>query len=254
MGTRFTYFGFAGFKITTDKNTRVLIDPYMNENKWCPIKVNDLDRVDLLLISHAAFDHFGDAAEIALKFKCPIICGGDSKMLLIEKGVPADQIVETVWGLTVKESGIKVRAVESHHRSAAKLIDGSIVSAVPLGFIIYLDDGTRIYNASDTAIFSDLKLYGELYKPHVGLINVTMDNVFDFLPTYYTGEMSAYEAALAAKWLNLDYAIACHYVDKNGEDVKKFIELLNDMTSDEESYVKPIALEPGEEFDYIRIN
>lgn len=250
MSTKFQFLGIAGFLIISAKGTTVLIDPYMNDNKWCPLKVKDLDKVDLMLISHAAFDHFGDSAEIAIKFKCPVICGGDSKLLLIEKGVPPDQIIETVWGVTVKASGILVRAVESHHRSFVKLKDGTIVSAIPLGYMIYLDDGTRVYNASDTAIFSDLKLFGELYKPQIGLINVTVANVFDFLPTYYTGEMSAYEAALASKWLNLEYAIACHYVDKTVDDVQKFIKLLNNMTSDEELYVKPIAMKPGEIFEY----
>ena len=250
MSTKFKYLGFGGFLITSGKGTNVIIDPYIDENKWCPLKVKDLNRIDFILISHAAFDHFGDAAEIALEFKCPIICGGDSKMLLLEKGVPAEQIIETVWGLTIKAAGIKVRAVESHHRSVAKLKDGTLVSAVPLGFMIYLDDETRIYNASDTAIFSDMKLYGELYKPQVGLINVTMDNVFDFLPTYYSGEMSAYESALAAQWLNLEYAVACHYVDKNGDDVQKFVRLLKDMASDKEPYVKPIAMDPGEVFEF----
>jgi len=250
MSTKFQFLGIAGFLITSAKGTKVLIDPYMNDSRWCPLKVKDLDQVDLMLISHAAFDHFGDAAEIAIKFKCPVICGGDSKLLLLEKGVPAEQITETVWGLTVKASGISVRAVESHHRSVAKLKDGTIVSAIPLGFMIYLDDETRVYNASDTAIFSDLKLFGELYKPQVGLINVTVANVFDFLPTYYTGEMSAYEAAMASQWLNLEYAVACHYVDKNVDDVQKFVRLLNDMASDEEPYVKPIAMDPGETFEY----
>ncbi len=250
MSTKFQYFGFGGFLITSGKGTNVLIDPYLDDNKWCPIKTNNLEKVDLILLSHPAFDHIGDTAKIALKFKCPVICGVDSKQVLLEDGVPEKQIVQIVWGLTVKFSGIMVRAVESHHGSSAKLKNGTIVTGVPLGFIIYMDDGTRVYNSSDTAIFSDMKLFGELYKPNVGLINITMDNVFDFFPTFYSGEMSAYEAALAAKWLGLEYAVACHYVDVNGPDVQRFIRLLNDMTSDNEPYVKPVALAPGEIFEY----
>lgn len=250
MSAAFQFLGFSSFTITTQNNTRIVIDPYLNDNPASPIKANGFEKVDLILVSHAAFDHLGDTAEIAIKHQCPVICGGDSKLVLLERGVPAQQLIETVWGLTVKAAGIKVRPVESRHRSAAKLKDGTIVTALPLGFIIYLEDGIRVYNASDTALFSDLKLIGELHKPHIGLMNVTIENCFDFLPEFLTGEMTPYEAALASQWLGLDYAIACHYTKRDCPDVNQFVELLNQMRNEERPYVKPIAMNPGEEFVY----
>ena len=250
MSICFKFLGFSAFYITTSTGKKILIDPYLNDNPASPVKANGFDRVDLILVSHAAFDHLGDTAEIAIQHKCPIICGGDSKLLLMEQGVPDEQLIETVWGLTVKACGIKVRPVVSMHRSAARLKDGRIVSALPLGFIIYLEDGTRIYNASDTALFSDMKLLGELYKPHVGLMNVTIENCFDFLPEFVTGEMTPYEAALASQWLGLEYAIACHYTIKDCADVYQFVELLNKMHSENKLNVKPVAMNPGEEFVY----
>lgn len=250
MSTSFKFLGFSAFYITTGNDKRILIDPYLNDNPASPVKANGFDKVDLILVSHAAFDHLGDTVEIAIKHKCPVICGGDSKLLLLEQGVPAEQLIETVWGLTVKACGIKVRPVVSMHRSATKLKDGRIVSAIPLGFIIYLQDGTRIYNASDTTLFSDMKLIGELYKPHVGLMNVTIENCFDFLPEFLTGEMTPYEAALASQWLGLEYSIACHYTIRDCPDVNQFVELLNQMRSEDKPYVKPVAMNPGEEFVY----
>lgn len=250
MSTKFRFLGFSAFYITTGSNTRILIDPYLNDNHASPVKANGFDKVDLILVSHAAFDHLGDTAEIAIKHKCPVICGGDSKLLLLERGVPASQLIETVWGLTVKAAGIRVRPVESRHRSATKLKDGTFVTALPLGFIIYLEDGTRVYNASDTALFSDLKLIGELHKPHIGLMNVTIENCFDFLPEFLTGEMTPYEAALASQWLGLDYAIACHYTKKDCTDVNQFVQLLDQMRNEGKPYVKPLAMNPGEEFSY----
>ncbi len=250
MTTKLKFLGFSSFLITTGNNKKIIIDPYLNDNQASPLKVKDIEALDLILVSHGAFDHLGDSAQLAMKFNCPVICGGDSKLLLIEQGVPAKNIIETTWGLTVQASGIKVRPVESRHRSAVKLKDGSIVSALPLGFIIYTEDGVRIYNASDTALFSDMKLLGELYKPHIGLINVTIENCFDFLPEFLTGEMTPYEAALASQWLNLEYAIACHYTKKDCPDVEQFVDLLNNMKSDEKPYVTPVAMNPGEEFIY----
>ena len=249
--TKFWFLGFSSFYITTANDTRILIDPYLNDNPASPIKADGFDKVDLIIVSHGAFDHMQDTAEIAIKHKCPVICGGEVKPLLMEQGVPESQITITVWGLMVEQAGIKVRPVQSMHRSSVRLKDGTALDGLALGFIIYTEDGTKIYNASDTALFGDMKIIGELHDPDVGLINVTIENCFDFLPEFLTGEMTPYEAALACQWLNLDYAVACHYTNKDCNDVKEFERLLNDMKGpDGKSLVKPIVMDPGEAFTY----
>ena len=246
MSAKLQFLGFSSFYVTASDDTRILIDPYLNDNPASPKKAGEFEKVDLVLVSHGAFDHLGDTAEIALRHGCPVICGGDSKLLLLERGVPKSQLVETTWGLTVKAAGIEVRPVESRHRSCVTLKDGNVVTANPLGFVICLGNGIRIYNASDTALFSDLKLIGELHRPHIGLMNVTIENCFDFLPEFLTGEMTAYEAALASQWLGLDYAVACHYTNKNCRDVDEFVKLLEIANSG----VKPVALDAGGTFEY----
>lgn len=248
--TRFQFFGFSTFMITTDKGTKILIDPYLNDNAASPMKADELERVDLIIVSHGAFDHMKDTAEIAIKHGCPVICGGEVKPLLMEQGVSEEQITITVWGLMVEQAGIKVRPVQSMHRSSVRLKDGTALDGFALGFIIYTEDGLRIYNASDTALFSDLKLIGELHKPQVGLINVTIENCFDFLPEFLTGEMTPYEASLACQWLGLDYAIACHYTNKDNKDVVEFERLLHDMKDAAgNEIVKPVIMNPGETFE-----
>lgn len=249
MECKFEFLGFSAFLITTKSNKRILIDPYINDNKACKYRSAELRNIDLIIVSHGAFDHMKDTAEIAINNNCPVICGGEVKPLLMEQGVPEKNITITVWGLMVEEAGIKVRPVESRHRSSVRLADGTALDGFALGFIIYTEDGLRIYNASDTALFSDLKLIGELHRPHVGLINVTIENCFDFLPEFLTGEMTPYEAALACQWLNLKYAIACHYTDKNNKDVIQFETLLNNMKSaDGKPLVQPIIMNPNEIF------
>ncbi len=250
MNARFQFFGFSTFLITTANGTKILIDPYLNDNPSSPIKADDLEHVDLIIVSHGAFDHMKDTAEIAIKHNCKVICGGEVKPLLVEQGVPEENVIITVWGLMVKEAGIKVRPVQSMHRSSVRLKDGTALDGFALGFIIYTEDGLRIYNSSDTALFGDLKLIGELHKPHVGLINVTIENCFSFLPEFLTGEMTPYEAALACQWLKLDYAIACHYTNKNNKDVIEFEQLLRNMKdASGKEIVKPVIMNPGETFD-----
>jgi L-ascorbate metabolism protein UlaG (beta-lactamase superfamily) len=131
------------------------------------------------------------------------------------------------------------------------LSDGTSIDGFALGFIVYLPDGTRVYNASDTTLFSDMKLIGELYKPQIGLMNVTIENCFDFLPEFLTGEMTPYEAALASQWLGLEYSIACHYADVNNPDIREFEQILK-LGGDKfgANAPIPIILEPGEVFTY----
>jgi L-ascorbate metabolism protein UlaG (beta-lactamase superfamily) len=253
MQTKFWFLGFSSFLITTAKGTKILIDPYLNDNPSSPVKAAELEHVDLIIASHGAFDHMKDTAEIALKHGCPVICGSETKLLLVEQGVPAKQITETVWGLMVEQAGIRVRPVVSMHRSSVTLKDGRNVSGLALGFIIYTEDGVRIYNASDTALFSDLKLIGELNKPHIGLINVTIENPFDFLPTFLTGEMTPYEAFLACQWLGLEYAVACHYTNPDCADVREFEALMNNARDAQGNpLVKPVVMAPGGEFVYTK--
>ena len=247
--TEYKFLGFSSFLITTDSGTTILIDPYIDANPKAPVKTDDLPKIDLILLSHGAFDHMQDAPKIAKRDGSKIICGGETMNLLLDQGVPQKQITQTVWGLTVKECGIAVRPVVSMHRSSVRLSDGTALDGFALGFIIYLPDGTRVYNASDTALFSDMKLIGELHKPQVGLMNVTIENCFDFLPEFLTGEMTPYEAALASQWLGLEYAVACHYSDIDNKDIWEFKQIL-ELARDKFGTKGPIPIIPklGETF------
>ena len=56
------------------------------------------------------------------------------------------------------------------------------VGGEPVGFIIELENGLKIYHMGDTGLFGDMKLIGDHYKPDVVLIpiggNFTMDAAF----------------------------------------------------------------------------
>lgn len=39
------------------------------------------------------------------------------------------------------------------------------ITGIPMSFIVNLEDGTGLYFAGDTAIYSDMALYGRLYGP-----------------------------------------------------------------------------------------
>jgi len=205
------------------------------------------------LVTHAAVDHLGDTERIAKRFKVPVICGADVRAYLLTRGLPAEKLLGTIWGVTIEQVGMKVKSVESRHWSSMIAPDGTFYSGPPMGFILYADPGVRIYHSGDSALFSDLKLLGELYRPNIALINVSTGEITSgpyAEPTHlFTGEMTPYECALAAQWIGADYVIPMHFLERN-EDVEMFLDVIAKMKPDGKEFVKPVVLKPGETFTY----
>ena len=84
MATKLIFFGYAGYKIITPDGKHIVIDPFLTGNPVAPFTPESLGKVDLLLITHNAYDHFGDAPEILKRYKCPVICAKDVSHRLTE--------------------------------------------------------------------------------------------------------------------------------------------------------------------------
>jgi L-ascorbate metabolism protein UlaG (beta-lactamase superfamily) len=247
MATRLRFFGYASFEIVTAAGLRLVIDPYLDASAVSPVRAADLERVDLLLVTHGAWDHLGDSAQIATRWGCPVVCGPEVKEALLSQGVPEEQLLSVAWGIAVDFRGLRIRPVESRHTSRALLADGRWSTGFPMGFIIAAAEETRIYHMGDTALFGDLRLIGELYRPNVVLAHVSApDSAHAGEARVVTGEMTPYEAALACQWLQAEYAIPCHFLDPECEDVGTFVGLLERMVVEGKPGTKAVVLAPGE--------
>jgi L-ascorbate metabolism protein UlaG (beta-lactamase superfamily) len=251
--TQIRFFGVAAYELITGAGQHILIDPFLDENPGSPIKSSQLEQVDLILVSHAAFDHLGDTEAIARRTGAPVICGGDVKAYLVAKGLPPDQIQATTWGIRVEVAGIEVQPVECHHWSQIRMPDGTYATGVPMGFVVYTDPGVRFYHYGDTAIFSDLRLIADLYRPTIGCIGITQP--VELLAQVsgpgriLTGEMTPREGALAAQWLQLETVLPCHYIDPDCEDVRAFDRYLEEARSQGKQVPQSVVLKPGEVYE-----
>jgi L-ascorbate metabolism protein UlaG (beta-lactamase superfamily) len=252
MSTKIKFLGIAAFEITTPQGLKIFIDPYINENPASPLHTEDIEKADLVLVTHLALDHLGDAAEISKKFNCPVVCGPESKVFLVEQGVDPIMIRTVPWGGSVNPLGIVVRGVECHHTSFRRSPNGNYLAGQPLGFIITSEPGVKIYHSGDSAIFSDLKLIGKLYKPTVGLMcacELEQEYLLGLgLQDHYGNEMSGYEGALAAQWLGVEHAVLCHYIKKeNHVDVDEFLEEMERSNQNAEQPIKVYTPQAGDE-------
>ena len=255
MSVSIQFFGVAGYKIVTAGGCHVLIDPFLDDNPYSPVKSADLDRVDLLLVTHNAWDHFGDAAKIVKKQGCLAVGALDVIHNLVHyHGVDKDLVRPTIWGMVIEACGIQVRPVESHHWSFARTQDGHLLSGPAMGYVFDVGDGRRMYHPGDTALFSDMKLIGELYKPTIGLMHVSLPSEKGVsLPhpeAYKTGELTPAEALLASEWLGLTDVVVSHYVDPNTPDVREFLERVERNRAAGAYAPATIVLAPGETHEW----
>ena len=228
------------------------MDPFLSGNEFAPIAHEEVETPEVILVTHAAFDHLGDAAVIARRTGAPVVCGGDVRRLLIDDGVPPGQIQATVWGVVVKVAGIVVRPVECHHWSMAVRNNGQVITGTPLAFIFEPEPGVKVYHYGDSAYF-DMSFIGDLYEPSVGLIGCSQP--FELVEPEphageeLTGEMAPGEAARVAEMLNVELAVACHYFTHN-DDTRDFLEAVprHDSTGRRQA----LAPLPGEYFTVAR--
>jgi L-ascorbate metabolism protein UlaG (beta-lactamase superfamily) len=184
------WLGQSAFKIISPGGKVLVTDPWLKPNPLTPAEYKQLDKfgkIDVLLVSHGHADHFADAAELAKLYETPIIAPGGLNQTLTTLGVlPAKLLPRMNKGGTVMPAaGIKVTAVHAEHsselvwRNPATSKDETHFGGEPVGWIIELENGFRIYHAGDTAVFGDMRLIGERYKPDLALVPIgghfTMD-------------------------------------------------------------------------------
>ena len=186
------WLGQAAFKITSPSGKVIVTDPWLRLNPLTPPAYKQLEhfgRVDVLLVSHGHFDHIADAPALAQMYDVPLRAPGDLAQSAMTLGMlPARLLPRMNKGGTVEPvPGIRITAVRAEHssilvwRNPATGKDETHPGGEPLGWIIELEDGFRIYHAGDTALFGDMRLIGERHRPDLALLpiggNFTMDPV-----------------------------------------------------------------------------
>ncbi len=250
MTASLRFFGVAAYELVTPDGSHILIDPFLDDNPGSPVRSEQLERVDLIVVSHAAADHLGDTEALARRTGAPVICGGEVKNYLVAKGIPATQIRATTWGIRVRVADIEVQPVECRHWSQITMPDGTFASGVPMAFVIDVAPEIRFYHYGDTALFSDMKLIAELYRPTIGCLGIA--NPLEILHRFpmpgdmLTAEMSPREGALAAQWLGLQTVLPCHYINPECPEVAEFNRHLDHARARGEQVPESLVLRPGD--------
>ncbi len=175
-GMTLTWLGHSTFLIRTPNGKRILIDPWVQNNPACPPDQKDVGPVDLMLVTHGHFDHIEDAVPIAKATGCKVVGIFELTAWLMSKGVgEGGELVYPMnkgGSLRFDDLGLTVSMVHADHSCGIKDGDQIIYGGEAVGYVVTLDDGFAFYHAGDTAVFSDMALIAELYRPTLALLPV----------------------------------------------------------------------------------
>jgi L-ascorbate metabolism protein UlaG (beta-lactamase superfamily) len=229
----FRYLGHSTVLCTLPDGQTLLIDPWVEHNPACPADAKQLQRVDAMLITHGHSDHMGDAVELAKRHRPKqVVAIYEIATWLSGQGV--EGCVGMNLGGTVGVLGTKVSMVRADHSSSIATPNGMVYGGLAAGYVVHTK-GFTFYHAGDTALFSDLELIAELYRPELA-----------FLPIGDLYTMDPHHAAIACRLLGISVVIPIHYATFPGlvATAAPLVAALRDRGITTEV----VALKPGETY------
>jgi L-ascorbate metabolism protein UlaG (beta-lactamase superfamily) len=211
--TEILWLGQASVRITTPGGKVIMIDPWLLTNPKTPAnwkQLSALGKIDAILVTHAHFDHFADAPALAQMHNAPMFGPAGMNQTVATYGIlPANLAPRFGKGGTIMPwgpTGPKITAVRAEHSSELAWKDAAgkdivLPGGEPVGFIVEMENGFKVWHMGDTGVFGDMRLIGDMYRPDVVLLPIGNHFV-----------MSPQDAAMAMRdMVKPRYAIPIHY-------------------------------------------
>ena len=151
---RLTYHGHSACTLETDDGTRLVIDPFFDDNPSCRVRAADV-QADYVLVSHGHGDHFSDCIPLARRTGATVIGTFELVSFCHEKGVKNGHGMNIGGGHDFPFGRVKLTPA-LHTGSVAGDTEGTHTTDCS-GFLIAFN-GKRVYHAGDTALTMDLLL------------------------------------------------------------------------------------------------
>ncbi len=171
-------------RITTVTGKVIVIDPWLTGNPKTPPQYKNLDaigKIDVILVTHAHGDHLGDAVALAKKNNVPVYAPAGLNQVLVTLGeLPPELSIRSSKSGTVTPLGPDIKITQVHAEHSSELLwrnpatgkDETQPGGEPVGFIIELENGFKIYHMGDTGLFGDMRFIGSYYKPDLIMIPI----------------------------------------------------------------------------------
>jgi L-ascorbate metabolism protein UlaG (beta-lactamase superfamily) len=198
-GVSLTWLGHAAFRIDSPGGKRIYLDPWLT-NPSAPPGAADVDRMDVLVLTHGHNDHVGEAIELGKRFSPSVVAMNELAIWLEGQGVEGASGGGMNKGGTQEVDGIRFTMTQAIHSSGFSGDGDPVYLGDPAGFVVEFESGTKVYFAGDTAVFGDMSLIGRIYDPDVAVLPIG---------DHFT--MGPREAAVALELLGVRRCVPCHY-------------------------------------------
>lgn len=211
------------------------IDPWLQGNPSCPADWTNPSKIDVIVLTHGHGDHASDALRVQQLTGATLVATWELGAIMVQEGVPADKVIQMNKGGTVEVGAFKITLTHAmHSNSYDSRTRGTLYAGEACGVVVRTASATA-YHAGDTALFSDMKLIGDRYRPDVA-----------FLPVGDWFTMGAEEAAEAAKLVASKTVIPVHF--KTFPILTQSVETLQNGL--EGTGIAVHELHPGESFEF----
>jgi L-ascorbate metabolism protein UlaG (beta-lactamase superfamily) len=222
MSISFTWLGHSTFLF--DLNGRqVITDPFLTDN---PLGAMSADEVtpEVILVSHAHYDHVADVPGIAQRTGATVICNFEMGNYYLDNGL--EEVVQVNPGGTFDAGFFSVRWTIAHHSSSFP--DGTY-GGQPNGYVI-MHAGKKLYFAGDTDLFLEMQLIGDM----------GIDAAFLPIGDHFT--MGLEDSLRAIEFIRPQVVVPMHYntFPPIMQDVAEWANRVNSLTD-----AIPIVLDPG---------
>jgi L-ascorbate metabolism protein UlaG (beta-lactamase superfamily) len=210
-----TFIGHSSFFLQIGRQN-VIIDP--NFARWLfvlkrlrqpGLQIQDLPPIDLVLVTHAHFDHLHRPSLRAIAQQTRRRRGGPTTIVVphhvfdLVSDLGFDNVVELDWWNSYRHDGLTVTHVPSRHWGARVIRD----SHRGYGGYVLRDQEHSLYHAGDTAYFAGFREIGQRLAPELALLPIGAYNPASFRNVH----ASPADATRAFLDLNARWMVPMHY-------------------------------------------
>jgi L-ascorbate metabolism protein UlaG (beta-lactamase superfamily) len=128
------YLGWSAFEVTIEDGRQLLLDPLLaglpdQGIAPSPVKLEEFDGVELVLVTHVARDHLGQAFDILGRSRAQLVCDVATQFLAQATDIAPERIFHMVPGVQFAFDSLLAKALPAEHLSFRKLGETAYISA-----------------------------------------------------------------------------------------------------------------------------